>query len=200
MIILRNKQYTDNQPQAPKYNFGEEEKKSNEKSPSKDEKAKKAGEILGTAAIGAGGTLAAGELLKKGAEGAVGKIAGKKARSEYREYLKGQDYRRLKGLEQIEAKRKLERAPYEGGWFKKNRFELKSADYVAEGRRSRLEDKLKAENLAKKKDLIAKRDAKIAKAGKFGKKVGLIGGTAFTAGLVAGKILNSRKKGKEDEI
>lgn len=196
MIILRNKQYTDHQPQAPKYNFGEEEKKSNEKSSSKNEKAKKAGEILGTAAISAGGTIAAGELLKKGAEGAVGKIAGKKARSEYREYLKGQDYRRLKGLEQIEAKRKLERAPYEGGWFKrlKNRFELKSADYVAEGRRSRLEDKLRAENLAKKKDLISKRDVKIAKAGKLGKRVGLIGGTAFTAGLIAGKLLKNNKK------
>lgn len=196
MIILRNKQYTDHQPQAPKYNFGEEENKNNEKSPSKNEKAKKAGEILGTAAIGAGGTIAAGELLKKGAEGAVGKIAGKKARSEYREYLKGQDYRRLKGLEQIEAKRKLERAPYEGGWFKrlKNRFELKSADYVAEGRRSRLGDKLRAENLAKKKDLIAKRNAKIVKAGKLGKRVGLIGGTALTAGLVAGKLLKNNKK------
>lgn len=196
MIILRNKQYTDPQPQAPKYNFGEEEKKSNEKSSSKNEKAKKAGEILGTAAIGAGGTIAAGELLKKGVEGAVGKIAGKKARSEYREYLKGQDYRRLKGLEQIEAKRKLERAPYEGGWFKKlkNRFELKSADYVAVGRRSRLGDKLRAENLAKKKDLIAKRNAKIAKAGKLGKRVGLIGGTALTAGLIAGKLLKNNKK------
>lgn len=193
MIILRNKQYTDPQPQAPKYNFGEEEKKSNEKSSSKNEKAKKAGEILGTAAIGAGGTIAAGELLKKGAERAIRKIAGKKARSEYREYLKGQDYRRLKGLEQIEAKRKLERAPYEGGWFK-NRFELKSADYVAEGRRSRLEDKLRAENLAKKKDLISKRDVKIAKAGKLGKRVGLIGGTAFTAGLIAGKLLKNNKK------
>lgn len=190
MIILRNKQYTDNQPQAPKYNFGEEEKKSNEKSPSKNEKAKKAGEILGTAAIGAGGTLAAGELLKKGAEGAVGKIAGKKAKSEYKEYLKGQDYRRLKGLEQIEAQRKLERAPYEGGWFKKiwNRSKLKDADYIAEGKRSRLEGKLKGEDLAKKRDLIAKRNVKISKAGKIGKRAGLIAGTALTAGAIAKKL------------
>lgn len=186
MIILRNKQYTDHQPQAPKYNFGEPEQQQNKG----NDKAKKAGEIIGTAAIGTAGTIGGAELISRGAKKLTSIKAGKEARSEYKEYLKGQDYRRLKGLEQIEAQRKLERAPYKGGWFKKiwNRSKLKDADYIAEGKRSRLEEKLRGEDLAKKKDLIAKRNVKISKAGKIGKRAGLIAGTALTAGAIAKKL------------
>ena len=184
IMILKRKLYTDNK--APKYNFGEPEQQQSKG----NDKAKKAGEIIGTAAIGTAGTIGGAELISRGAKKLTSIKAGKKARSEYKEYLKGQDYRRLKGLEQIEAQRKLERAPYEGGWFKKiwNRSKLKDADYIAEGKRSRLEGKLKGENLAKKRDLIAKRNVKISKAGKIGKRAGLIAGTALTAGAIAKKL------------
>lgn len=183
MIIKRNKLYTE--PSS---------------SEEKNEKAKEAGEVLGTAAIGAAGTIGGSKLLEKGAEKVASIRAGKKAKSEYREYMKGQDYRRLKGLEQIEAKRNLERAPYEGNWFKKvwNRSKLKDADYVAEGERSRLESKLRAEDLAKKKELIAKREAKIAKSGKLGKRAGLVIGGALTIGGIAKKLIDKNKKGNEE--
>ena len=184
MIIKREKLYTE-QPSPDK---------------EKNAKAKKAGEVLGTAAIGAAGTIGGSKLLGEGAKKVASIRAGKKAKSEYREYMKGQDYRRLKGLEQIEAKRNLERAPYEGNWFKKvwNRSKLKDADYVAEGERSRLESKLKAEDLVKKKELIAKREAKIARAGKIGKRVGLAIGGALTIGGIAKKLIDKNKKGNEE--
>lgn len=190
-MILKRKLYTD---KAPAYNFGQgEEEKS-----SKNKDAKLAGEIIGTGLVGAAGTIGGAELLSKGAKEAASRKLGKKARQEYREYLRGQDYRRLKGLEQIEAQKNLEQAPYKGNWLKKlwNKSKLEDAEYVAEGKRSRLESKLRAEDLAKKKSIISKRNAKIAKVGKIGKRAGLIAGGAITAGAIAGKIIGRNKEEK----
>lgn len=190
-MILKRKLYTD---KAPAYDFGQgEEEKS-----SKNKDAKLAGEIIGTGLVGAAGTIGGAELLSKGAKEVASRKLGKKARQEYREYLRGQDYRRLKGLEQIEAQKNLEQAPYKGNWLKKlwNKSKLKDAEYVAEGKRSRLESKLRAEDLAKKKSIISKRNAKIAKVGKIGKRAGLIAGGAITAGAIAGKIIGRNKEEK----
>ena len=194
MIILRNKIFSSSSPQAPVYNPDADVKKED-----KNSNARLAGEVIGTSLIGAGGALAASDLAKKSAEKVVGIREGKKAKAAYRDYLKTGDYRRLKGLEQIEAQKNLEQAPYKKNWLKKilNRSKIKDAEYVAEGRKSRLMGKINAENLAKKKELIAARDAKIAKAGKLGKKVGLLGGLAVGTGLVAKKIYDNRKRNEK---
>lgn len=202
MIILRNKIYSSS-PTAPRYNpdqdGGDKEKKN------KNTSAKLTGEVLGTATIGSLGALGAGGIGKKVAKGVVSAKAGKEAKAEYKKFLKGEDYRRLRSLEQIEAKRALEKAPYEKNWWTKftHRFERKSADYVAEGRRDRLAGELKKARLSKKAELAGIRDAKIAKAGRIGKKAGLVGGLALTSGLVAKKVYDStigkRKRGSEND-
>ena len=190
MIILRNKSFSSPTPTAPKYNPDQQEEKKN-----KNPRAKLTGEVLGTATIGSLGALGVAGLGEKAAKGVVGAKAGKEAKAEYKKFLKGEDYRRLKGLEQIEAKRALEKAPYEKNWWTKltHRFERKSADYVAEGRKDRLAGELKKARVAKKTELIGTRNAKVAKAGRIGKKAGLIGGLALTSGLVAKKVYDYNK-------
>ena len=196
MIILRNKSFS-SQPTAPKYNPDQQGNDGEKKN--KNPRAKLTGEVLGTATIGSLGALGAGGIGEKAAKGIIGAKAGKEAKAEYKKFLRSEDYRRLKNLEQIEAKRALEKAPYEKNWWTKltHRFERKSADYVAEGRKDRLAGELKRARLAKKAELIGARDAKIAKTGKLGKKAGLIGGLALTSGLVAKKVYDY-KKGNND--
>lgn len=195
MIILRNKTYsTTSQVSAPKYNPTGEE--TTENKGRDNSRSKLAGEVLGTAAIGTVGTLGAAGLAEKATKGVVSRVAGKKAKKEYRDFLKSQDYRRLKALEQIDAQKALEQAPYKKTLLGRimGRSKIKDAEYVAEGKKSRLEGRLKRENLAKREDLIMKRNAKVSRAGRTAKRAAIVGGSLLMAKAITDKIKKGRKE------